>query len=337
MISIVEIAKMARVSKMTVSNVINKKYDKVSHETRERIERILAENNYTPNLFARNLKSNRSRIILFAIPQTLENDPNKNSTFSNPFYGELINSVEYNLRKSGYFLMLRFITDEEVLSKLIANWNIDGVVVLGAINREINTVFKNIEVPTVFVDTYTADTRFDTINVEDFKGAYDAVSYLIESGHRKIAMAASSLLEIGVARIRYDGYRKALVDHRIEFQEDWFFEGFPSSESGEEIGLRIGERKDEFDSVFVFSDMMAIGVMKGLRKNKIAIPEDIAIVGFDGLYIGDLIEPKLSTVKQNIIVKGEKVVEVLLRKVQGQSTEIEQVVLPVELLKKESA
>ncbi|HCT63041.1 MAG TPA: LacI family transcriptional regulator [Erysipelotrichaceae bacterium] len=336
MISIVEIAKMARVSKMTVSNVINKKYDKVSQETRERIEKILAEHNYTPNLFARNLKSNKSKIVLFAIPQTLENDPNKNSTFSNPFYGELINSVEYNLRKSGYFLMLRFITDEEVLNKLIVNWNIDGVVVLGAINREINTVFKNIEVPIVFVDTYAAESGFDTINVEDYKGAYDAVSYLIESGKRKIAMAASSVLEMGVARIRYDGYRSALENNRIEFQENWFFEGFPSSESGEEIGFKIAARKKDFDAVFVFSDMMAIGVMKSLRKNKVKIPEDIAIVGFDGLYIGDLIEPRLSTVKQNIVAKGEKVVEVLLRKVQGHSSEIEQVVLPVELLKKES-
>ena len=90
MSSINEIAKLAKVSRMTVSNVINKKYDKVSKETRERVERLLVETNYTPNFFARNLKSNRSRIVLFTIPQTVENDPYKNTAFNNPFYGELI-------------------------------------------------------------------------------------------------------------------------------------------------------------------------------------------------------------------------------------------------------
>ena len=109
--SITEIAKMANVSKMTVSNVINKRFSKVSKATREKVERIIQETNYTPNLFARNLKSNSSKIILLAIPQTIDNDPNKDTAFDNPFYGELINSVETNLRKAGYYLMFRFVNE----------------------------------------------------------------------------------------------------------------------------------------------------------------------------------------------------------------------------------
>ena len=104
--SIDEIAKMAKVSKMTVSNVINKRYSKVSKLTRDKIEKIIKETNYTPNLFARSLKSSESKIIMLAIPQTIDNDPYKNKAFNNPFYGEIINSVEYNLRKKGYYLML---------------------------------------------------------------------------------------------------------------------------------------------------------------------------------------------------------------------------------------
>ena len=336
MTSIVKIAKLANVSKMTVSNVINKKYEKVSQETRERVERILAENNYTPNLFARNLKSNRSKIILFAIPQTLENDPHKDTAFSNPFYGELINSVEYNLRKEGYFLMIRFVSDEEVLNSLIVNWNIDGVIVLGAIKRELKTVFGNVDVPMVYIDTYTDNESLDTINVQDFEGAYQAVNYLLSKNRKKIAIAVSSIHELGVAQMRYRGYRRALDEARIEFQPQWLYEGFPSGESGEEIGHMIAQKREAFDAIFVYSDMMAIGVIKGLKEQGIRVPQDISVVGFDGLYIGDLIEPKLTTVRQDINTKGERAVEVLLNKIVGKTTETQQLVLPVELVLKES-
>jgi LacI family transcriptional regulator len=337
MASIVEIAKLAKVSKMTVSNVIHKKYEKVSKETRERIERILVETNYTPNLFARNLKSNSSKIILFTIPQTIENDPYKNTAFNNPFYGELINSIEFNLRKSGYYLMFRFVSDEEILSNLVLNWNVDGVIILGAVKKEIRTVFKDIKVPVVFIDTYADLEESDSIVTEDEQGGFIATNHLIQRGKRKIGVVVSSIKEIGVASKRYDGYRRALKENDISFDDKWLFEGFPSFEFGAQIAQQIVEEKTAFDALFVYSDVMAIGVIKGLKEHGLRVPEDIAVVGFDGLYIGDLCEPRLTTIKQDITAKGQMAVDLLVRKLDGRSLSSEQLTLPVKLLEKESA
>lgn len=335
--SITEIAKMANVSKMTVSNVINKRYSKVSKATREKVERIIQETNYTPNLFARNLKSSSSKIILLAIPQTIDNDPNKDTAFDNPFYGELINSVETNLRKAGYYLMFRFVNDDEILSNLVVNWNIDGVIILGAIKKEIRTIFRDIDVPVVFIDTYADIDDSDTIITEDLLGAQMATQYLIQSGHQKIGIVTSSTKEVGVASKRFDGYRKALKDANIPFHKERVLESFPSYESGILVGHELAQRESEFDAVFVYSDLMAIGVIKGLKDKGIRIPRDIAVIGFDGLYIGELCEPKLTTIKQNVTDKGKMAVDLMTRKLSGESTKIERLVLPVTFVKKESA
>lgn len=335
--SITEIAKMANVSKMTVSNVINKRFSKVSKETREKVERIIQETNYTPNLFARNLKSNSSKIVLLAIPQTIDNDPNKDMAFDNPFYGELINSIESNLRKAGYYLMFRFVNDDEILSNLVLNWNIDGVIILGAIKKEIRTVFRDIEVPVVFIDTYADIDDSDTIITEDLLGAEMATQHLINTGHRKIGIVTSSREEVGVASKRYDGYRNALTKSNINYLDSWVIESFPSYESGILVGHDLAARKEEFDAVFVYSDLVAIGVIKGLKDKGVRIPEEIAIIGFDGLYIGELCEPKLTTIKQNVTDKGKMAVDLLTRKLSGESNKIEKLILPVNFIQRESA
>lgn len=336
MASITEIAKMANVSKMTVSNVINKKYNKVSKETKERIEKILEDVNYTPSLFARTLKSSQSKIIMLAIPQTVQNDPYKNKAFNNPFYGEIINSIEYNLRKNDYFLMFRFITDEEILQRLVVNWNIDGVIILGAVKKEMESTFKDIKVSTVYLDTYVDENDKDMIVTEDEHGGFLATEHLIKNGRKKVGIVVSPMDEIGVSSKRYDGYRKALDAYNLEFKQDRVFEGFPSIEYGEAIGKEIKKNLGNYDALFVYSDIMALSIINGLKKNGLRVPEDIAVVGFDGLYIGELSEPKLTTVRQDIVLKGEKAVQLLLKKISGESKEPEQWKLPVKIIERNS-
>jgi len=336
MTSINEIAEMANVSKMTVSNVINKKFSKVSKETRERIEKLLKETNYTPNLFARTLKSSKSKIIMLAIPQTIENDPYKNKAFNNPFYGELINSIEYNLRKSGYFLMFRFINESEVLQKLVINWNIEGIIVLGAIKHEMNTMFKGIKVPAVFLDSYIDADKNDMIITEDEKGGFLATEYLIKSGRKKIGIVVSSMKEVGVSSKRFDGYKQALQQYHLPFDTSKVFEGFPSFEFGDKVGQHIKKHQIDFDALFVYSDIMALSMINGLKNHGIKVPEEVAVIGFDGLYIGELSEPKLTTVKQDITLKGEKAVDLLIKKLNGQSVHDGQYSVPVELVIRQS-
>ncbi len=337
MASIEEIAKLANVSKMTVSNVINKKYSKVSQKTVEKIEKIIEELNYTPNLFARSLKSSESKIVMLAIPQTMENDPYKNKAFNNPFYGEIINSIEYNLRKKGYYLMFRFINEKESLQKLAVNWNIDGVIVVGAIEEEMNTIFKGITVPSVYLDTYLEDQSKNMIIIDDEQGGYVATEHLISKGSKNIGFVVSMLNTIGVASKRFEGYKRALKDHDIEYDEAKVFQGYTSTEFGDYVGKEIKNRIEEFDSLFVYSDIMALGVIKGLKNNGVRVPEDIKIVGFDGLYIGELSEPSLTSVSQDITKKGELAVDLLTRRMKDNTKEAEQVTLPVSLVERQSS
>ncbi len=336
MASIDEIAKLANVSKMTVSNVINKKYSKVSKKTVERIEKIMEDLNYTPNLFARSLKSNESKIVILAIPQTIDNDPYKNKAFNNPFYGEIINSIEYNLREKGYYLMFRFINENESLQKLAINWNIDGVIVVGAIEKEMNTIFKDISVPSVYLDTYLDDNTKNVIIIDDEHGGYIATEHLIQKGNTKIGFVVSLLNDVGVASMRFDGYKRALEEHGIIFDEKRVFQGYTSTDFGNQVGKEVKNRLDEFDSLFVYSDIMALSVIKGLKNNGVRVPEDIKVVGFDGLYIGELSEPALTSVCQDITKKGELAVELLTRRMNDDTAEAEQIVLPVTLVERQS-
>ena len=337
MSSIDYIAKLANVSKMTVSNVVNKKYNKVSQATRENIERIIEETNYTPNLFARSLKSSESKIVMLAIPQTIDNDPYKNKAFNNPFYGEIINSIEYNLRKKGYYLMFRFIKEDESLKKLTINWNIDGVIVVGAVKKEMNTIFSDIQIPLVYLDSYVEDESIDSIIIDDEQGGYIATEHLIKTGKNKIGIVVSMLDNVGVASKRYDGYKKALKEYDISYESSRVFEGFTSYEFGKDIGKVISNRLNDFDSLFVYSDIMALSVIKGLKQHGIRVPEDVAVVGFDGLYIGELSDPPLTTVKQDITQKGELAVNLLEKRMLDKTKIAEKIVMPVSLLIRESS
>lgn len=336
MSSIDEIAKKAKVSKMTVSNVINKKYAKVSMKTVGRVEKIMEEMNYTPNLFARSLKSSESKIVILAIPQTIENDPYKNKAFNNPFYGEIINSVEYNLRQQGYYLMFRFINENESLQRLAINWNIDGVIVVGAIEKEMQTIFKDVTVPSVYLDTYLDDDTKNMIIIDDVQGGYIATEHLIKKGCKKIGFVVSMLKEIGVASKRFDGYKNALNEYKLPFNEKLVFEGYTSTDFGNHVGREVKKRLDEFDSLFVYSDIMALSVIKGLKNNNIRVPEDIKVVGFDGLYIGELSEPALTSVSQDITQKGELAVDLLMRRMKDNTVKAEQITLPVSLVERKS-
>lgn len=336
MASITEIAKRANVSTMTVSNVINKKYQKVSSSTRERVEKVIEEMNYVPNLSARSLKSNNSKIIVFAIPQTIVDDPNKDSAFTNPFYGELINSIEFHLREKGYYLMFRFVNDDERLSSMVKTWSVDGVIVLGALEKELSTIFADIHVPLILIDTYIDSPEYDCITTEDEAGGRMATEYLLDHGYRKLGMVASSIGETGVAQKRYQGYRDALASRGMRFDESMLFEGFPSYEFGIEVASRIAKRKDEFDAMFVYSDLVAIGLINGLKNQGIRVPQDIAVIGFDGLFIGELCEPRLTTIKQDIGAKGQKAVELLVRKLNRESEGVENIVLPVTIVERDS-
>lgn len=336
MVSIVDIAKKANVSPMTVSNVINKKFAKVSPDTRERIEKIIEEMNYVPNMSARALVSNSSKIIVLAIPQTIVDDPNKNMALINPFYGEFINSIEYHLRQAGYYLMLRFVSEQDVFSSMVVNWNADGVIILGAMDSQLDINFKNVNIPLVLVDSYVTHTEYDNVLTDDLTGGYIATEHLIKNGKESIGMVLTATEGMGVAQERYRGFVKAMNDHKLIVHPELIFQGYPTYEYGYKVGGQIAKTATDIDGVFVYSDLVATGLIQGLKDGGIEVPKDIAIVGFDGLFIGEICEPKLTTIFQDINEKGLTAVQLLIDRITNKNVETQKVILPVTLVERQS-
>jgi LacI family transcriptional regulator len=334
MVTIKEIAKQSGVSPMTVSNVINKKYGKVSQKTIDKVEKIIKELDYVPNLSARSLVSSNSNIIVLIIPQTLDDDPNKDHAMDNPFYGRFINSIEYNLRKNGYYMMLKFVSDDEVYHDSFKLWNADGVIVLGTDQKQFDLNLANIDIPLIMVDSYVKDhANHCTVVNDDYKGGELAAAYLLERKCENVGVVCTDISEKSVSQERYNGFSEYLERHGKALNKKNLLQGFPSYEFGLEIAQKVVELN--LDGVFAFSDMIALGIIEGLKRLDKKVPEDVSIIGFDGLYITELSTPKLTSVSQNIYEKGQESVELLLKVLENKDYR-ENIVLPVSLLKKES-
>lgn len=333
MTTIKEIARLSGVSPMTVSNVINKKNTKVSKETIERIEKIIEEVNYIPNMTARSLVSKNSNIIVLIIPQTLEDDPDKDYAMNNPFYGEFINSIEYHLRKNGCYMMLRFVSEDEIYHRYLKIWNADGVIVLGTDQKQYDLNLSNIDIPLVLVDSYVNDNKHCTVISDDVNGGKLAAEYLFSRKCANIGVVCTDISQKGVSRARYNGFVEGLKLNKIKINKEFVFQGFPSYEYGMNIAAKLVEKN--IDGVFSTSDMMAFGIIEGLKNIGKNVPDDVSVIGFDGLFITELSNPKLTTIKQDIREKGQKAVELILKVVQDNNYR-EEVVLEVNLVKKKS-
>jgi LacI family transcriptional regulator len=334
MTTIKEIAKLCGVSPMTVSNVINKKYHKVSKQTIENVEKIMEELNYVPNLSARSLVSKNSNIIVLIIPQSLDDDPDKDYAMHNPFYGEFINSIEYNLRQRGYYMMLRFVSEDEVYYPSLKLWNADGVIVLGADQVQFDLNLADLDISLVMVDSYIDNEKdYCTVVSNDKMGGALAAGYLLDRGCTKLGVICTDISVQGVSQERYNGFIEYLADKKLDLDTKDVFQGFPSYDYGLQIADEIAKHK--LDGVFAFSDMVALGIIEGLKKLEINVPEDVSVIGFDGLFVGEISSPKLTTIKQNIYEKGEKTVELLIQALNEKDYH-DNIVLPVLLEVKES-
>jgi len=334
MATIKEIAKLSGVSPMTVSNVINKKHSKVSQKTIEKVEKIIKELDYVPNMSARSLVAKHSNIIVLIIPQTLEDDPDKDYAMKNPFYGEFINSIEYNLRKKGCYMMLRFVSEDEEYHQSLKVWNADGVIVLGTDQQQFDLNLARIDIPLVMVDSYVNEQdSYCTVVSNDRDGGRIAASYLLERQCKKFGVACTDISQKGVSQERFNGFVDCLSSHEIQMESKHIFQGYPSYEYGLQIAEKISA--SHIDGVFATSDMLAFGIMEGLQKLGLNVPEDVSVIGFDGLFVSELSSPKLTTIKQNIQEKGREAVDLIL-KVRQDNAFRSRVVLPVSLLKKES-
>jgi LacI family transcriptional regulator len=330
-VTIKEIAQLAGVSRMTVSNVINKKYSKVSKKTVEKVNAIIEENNYIPNLSARNLSAQSSKIIAIIVPLVYGND----SLFSDPYTAQIVGILENNLRNKGYFAMIRSVKALSDTVTFLNSWNIDGAIFIFP-KPEINVkqLLKQVSTEMVFIDSYQEVESSLVINIDDYKGTYLATKYLIEKGHKKIGFAAPKRSN-NLMELRYRGYEDALKQFQIDVNSSYFFESDISLNSGIKIGKQIAKEK-KLTAVITTADVVAIGIIDGARSENCRIPDDLSVIGFDNLTIANYCYPKLTTVNQDINKKAELAISLLFDRIEKKNELPNKIKLDVALIERES-
>ena len=326
------IAKEAGVSTATVSNVINGNYHKVSQATIEKVQRIIQELDYQPNATARSLASKKSRIIGVVV----SNIDSRDNFSSNPHYAHLMALLENYIRNQGYYMMLRCVNQCRESIPLLSSWNVDGMIFFGTVPSDIEEIKRSVKVPAVFIDAYAQDQQINNVGVDDYKGGYLSAKYLLEKGHRNIAFVGSGVEYYGVMGQRFQGFLQACRERGMDLPQSHVYDCQTTYEQGVEVGKRIAASRADVTAVASMSDIVAIGLMEGLRLGGKRVPEDVSVIGFDNLLECQYTYPRLTTISQNTEQKARRVGDHLMQMIREEQLFITTELNDVELVERDS-
>lgn len=332
MVTIRDIAQATGVSATTVSNVIHGRAGRVSAETIQNINNAIKQLGYVPNMSARSLVSSSSKVIGFVNHVITREDTN---FMDDPFHSAVIGAIESALRENGYYLMLRTVETSEELATFIQNWNMDGLFFTGIFKDKFFDSISGLNIPVVLIDSYLRVPAFCNVGLEDFTGSYNATHHLIEKGHRRIGFASPNIKDGGVLQERFLGYKAALAEASIPFDKNLVFQHEMDIESCKAASDEIVKHSD-LTGLVVSADIMAAGIMTGLKSHGVRIPEDISIVGFDDIAVAKLVSPALTTIRQDMNLKGRLAVDFMLQLLSGKPLETTEITLPTRLIERDS-
>lgn len=328
-----DIAQIAGVSPVTVSNVINGKYHKVSKATIEKVQKIIEVNDYHPSATARSLALRESKIIAVVIPNLSHDDVH----CSSPYNSIMLGYLERFIRNRGYYQMTRSVQECKECIPVFSTWNVDGILFFGAFQDEVKGIQDKLHVPAVYIDTYPEDLPIANVGIDDYKGGYLAAKYLIAKGHTRIAFAGpTNEYTPSVISERYRGFLDACREKGIEVSEESVFEANTDYKRGVEAGKKIAFSNKKFTAVVCMSDILAIGIMEGLRLCGLNIPADISVIGFDNLPECQYTNPQLTTISQDLERKAELAGEYLFSMIRDKDKKTGTRKLDVEIVERHS-
>ncbi|WP_410511328.1 LacI family DNA-binding transcriptional regulator [Paenibacillus sp. BR2-3] len=329
-VKIKDVAIEAGVSTATVSHVINSTKN-VSAEVRQKVTKAMKQLDYIPNSVARSLRSRKSNTIGLIVPIKANDNANN-------FFLSVANGIECILKKYGYHLLLSNSQEnhlEEIERiKMFNTQNIDGLIIAptSKLCSETDKLFG--DYPVVFIDRKPAEPPGDWVLVDGTKGAYCGVTALLDKGHRKIGCIAG-LPDISTSKERMDGYRQALSDYKVDFNESLLKIGDMSWETGYELAGQLLQEEGA-TALFVANNAMSLGAVKYLKENNIRIPEDIALIGFDDYEWTEIVHPALSVIRQPSNELGKKAAEMLIHRIQKAGLKNRGYMFEAELVVRES-
>lgn len=301
-ITIKDIARICGVGVSTVSRAINNHPD-ISTETRKQIQQVIAEYGYIPNNSARNLKRTESNAVAILT-----------KGITNPVFNSMIKVFDEKLRRNHMTMILQHVDYEEdevaVALELIKEKRLKGIIFLGFNYLHPEGEIDKISVPFVLstVGMIAEDQKleyYSHVTVDDKKESYKATQYLIDMGHKDIAIILAEEQSSSVGKLRLDGYLQAFKDNGIVPNPKLIGTVYDnmehySMENGYRTTRRLLDSGEKFTAVYATSDTFAVGVYRALREAGLRIPEDVSVMGYDGIELGDYLHPKLTTMAQPV-------------------------------------
>ncbi|TRX04204.1 LacI family DNA-binding transcriptional regulator [Flavobacterium gawalongense] len=322
-----EIATKLGISITTVSKAL-KNYPDVSAKTKQAVIDLAQNLHYTPNSFAVNLRTKESKTIGLIIP-TLVHD----------FFSNVIQGILEEAEKRDYLVIILQSNEKFEFEKkqidLLLNKRVDGI--LMSLSNEtdefehLKTILSH-NTPLVLFDKIAKLVNCSKVTINDRKAAYDAVSYLIKKGYKKIAHFRGSYLPQNSID-RFLGYKKALEDNNIAYDSSLVFvcENNPDFEDGYANAKKVVNEHPEIDAIFAVTDLVAVGIIKYCNEVGIAIPTQIAVLGFSNWFMSSVISPKLSTIDQPGFEIGRKSASILFDEINLKKNNLPVVFQSIEL------
>lgn len=320
-VTIKDIARKAKVSPATVSIILSdKETSRVRVETRQRILKIASALNYKPNLAARSLVGKQSFNMGLVI-----------TTLMNPFYAEIAQDIIYRARDKGYGLIASSVgsgdleTERNAVQNLIDR-GVDGLIICSALRKDpVVDELRDMGIPFVLVNRLVeqdpGDQPMDSIVLDNHRGAFLEMEHLIKMGHKRIAFI-SGPQKTSTGYDRQIGAIAALEASGLKAGPVLILYGDFTREAGYKLTMKLLQLKGDPTAIFAANDHMAMGVLSALGEERIKVPEDIAVVGFDDINMASLPGIELTTVSQKKTIMGRLAVDHLVEKITGESTHL---------------
>ena len=306
MATIEDVAKLAGLSRTTVSRVINN-HPYVSEKKRVQVLTAMSELGYVPNSSARSLRSQQTKMIGLLIPRV-----------TNPFFSQLIEQMEMAAADNGYQLIVcqtRYSAQRELeYLNLLKTRQVDGMI-LSSLQNDWKKIEPYLEYgPIVLCNEFEEGANVPTVRFDQAYGGYIATKHLLELGHQTIAYCTGGY-KSNVADSREKGFYKALQEFNLQFNNEYFFCDAFTVEDGRRILHDMMNLPIKPTAVFTGGDEVAAGIVSEAKLLGLKIPDELAVVGFDNQVITELLDPQITTVHQPVEVMAKKAFDIMIEKI----------------------
>lgn len=316
----------------TVSRVLNN-HPNVSEKARKVIMEAVEESGFQLNANAKQLKQQRATSILVVVKGT-----------ANELFGELLEILQSRVAETEYPLLVDYLDEHanEVRRavQLCREKKPLGIVFLGGNITNFQADFGKIDIPCVVLTSDMSGLDFSnlsSVTVDDRAACCCAVDSLIARGHRRIAVIGGETAISDVGRARFEGCMRSFRAHGLDFDPQQDYRGVRFSyQAGYEAARDLLEKGRRFTALFTASDVMAVGAVRALHEHGLHVPEDVSVIGFDGLEVGSYLIPRLSSVVQPARSMALRSLEILISQIEGETAQAVHETVPFRLLERES-